>query len=148
VVIIQIFRFYYSYFFCSVFLQNGCQFNMSRNVFFFLFLKVTLLCVSTNFRFSFVSQSGCKSSNFFLTGKNFWSFFWKNLFSFSSLFLISFSRNVAYLAGYKSNICFRISQAFFNLFLKLNFQFDLINLSVFLRTYAVVAGAKVPRLFV
>jgi hypothetical protein len=148
VVIIQIFRFYYSYFFC-LYLSIETAVNSICLGTYSSFISESYTAVrSSNFRFLFVSQSGCKSSNFFLTGKNFLKFFWKNLFSFSSLFLISFSRNVAYLAGCKSNICFWISQAFFNLFLKINFQLDLINLSVFLRTYAVVAGAKVPRLFV
>jgi hypothetical protein len=71
--------------------RNGCQFNMSRNVFFFVF------------RLSFVSQSGCKSSNFFLTGKNFLNFFRKIFFRPFFIFLSSISRNVTRFAGCKSN---------------------------------------------
>ena len=86
----QIYRFYYSLFFC---------FEISFKT------AVNSICLGTYSSLFFppfvVSQSGCKSSNSFLTGKKIWNFFWKFLFPFKSHFLINLSRNFPYFAGCK-----------------------------------------------
>jgi len=68
-------------------------------------------------RFSFVSQSGCKTTTSFLISKNFLKFFLKLFSRLNSLFfLTNLSRNFPSFAGCKCNIQFQIPQAFCNLF--------------------------------
>ena len=95
---------------------------MSRNVFFFLF------------PLWFVSQSGCKSNNFFLTDKTILKFFRKIFFRFLLFLLLSLSRNITRFAGCKNKPRFRIPQAFPNLFWKYFFRLDFISLPGFLWT--------------
>lgn len=120
--------------FLSRYNRDGCQFNMSTNVCFFLS--------------SLVSQSGCKTKTSFCFLQEkfkvfFWEFFHPNFF----IFLTSLSRNFPCFAGCKCKKHFQISQAFLNLFFQLLSKFWFVCLSVFQWTSFVVAGAKVPPLF-
>ncbi|MFH6944695.1 hypothetical protein, partial [Flavobacterium sp. FlaQc-50] len=65
---------------------------------------------------SLVSQSGCKTTSLFLTGKTFLKFFLETFrFQFSS-FLNQSLNELACFAGCKGKQRFQISQAFLNLF--------------------------------
>jgi hypothetical protein len=77
-----IYRFYYSYFICSDLHRNGCQFNMSRNVFFLFFVSF--------FTFGVFLEAGAKVQLLFFLASFFWSFFRKFLLRFSSFFLSAF----------------------------------------------------------
>jgi hypothetical protein len=62
--------------------QNGCQFNMSRNV--ISTSSITYLY----FFFALISQSGCKSTTSFLSHKYYQKFFEENLLFFFTTFLL------------------------------------------------------------
>ena len=79
-------------------LRFVCQSLPLGNSFFpHLSASDSLVNISKNLHLSsFVSQMGCKDTDFFLSSKFFWHFFWKNLHFFISIYAISL--NISNLA--------------------------------------------------
>ena len=84
----------------------------------YVYELIILFCVSL------VSQSGCKTTTFILTGKYFLKFFLENFFSFflhlSVFQVVSFLSEAVVLRGAKVEMFFVIPN-FFEVFFKLNF---------------------------
>ncbi len=91
--------------------QDGCQFNMSTNVYSFLLSRLFL-------------KAGAKIENLFQNGKCFLKFFLENFFSFFLHLFTNLSMNFPCFAGCKCKSFFRIPQAFRNLFFRIFFRFN------------------------